>query len=73
MESLTDCGCSEMDNGTKDCRFLQGIKGTEFDVVQAQPEKYGTGFDAAVSYLGQWSQRMALQCNPENMKSASEA
>ena len=57
MESLTDYGCSGMDNGTKVCHFLQGIKSSEFEavvnVVWAQPEKYGSDFDKIVSYLGQ--------------------
>ena len=46
-----------MDNGTKVGHFLQGIKSTELEAginaVWAQPEKYGTDFDATVSYLGQ--------------------
>ena len=55
MESLTDYGYSEMDNGTKVHNFLQGIKSIELEavvnVVCTQPEKYGTDFDAVVSYL----------------------
>ena len=54
VESLTDYGYSCMDNGTKVCHFLQGIKGTELEaavnVVPAQPEKYGTDFNATMSY-----------------------
>ena len=46
-----------MDNGTKVCHFLQGIKSPELEaavnVVCTQPEKYGTDFDATVSYLDQ--------------------
>ena len=57
MESLTDCGYSSMDNGTKVCNFCQGIKSPELkaavNIVQAQPEKCRTDFDATVSYLGQ--------------------
>ena len=57
MESLTDYGYSGMDNGTKVCHFLQCIKSTELEaavnVIWAQPEKYGTDFDATMSYLGQ--------------------
>ena len=57
MESLLDYGCSGMDNGTKVRHFLQGIKSPELDaavnVVWVQPEKYGTDFDATMSYLGQ--------------------
>ena len=57
MESLTDCGYSGIDNGTKACHFLQGIKSTELEavvnIVQAQLEKYGTDFDATVPYLVQ--------------------
>ena len=56
MESLSDSGCSGMDNGTQFHHFLQGIKSTELEaavnIVQAQPEKYGTDFDITVSYLG---------------------
>ena len=57
MESPSDFGYSGMDNGTKVCHFLQGIKFTELEaavnVVWAQPEKYGTDFDATMSCLGQ--------------------
>ena len=46
-----------MDNGTKVCHFLQGIKSIALkavvSVVKAQPEKYGMDFDANVSYLVQ--------------------
>ena len=48
---------SRIDNGTQVCLFLQGIKSTELEkavnVVRAQPEKYGTDFNATVSYMGQ--------------------
>ena len=56
VESLTDYGYSRMDNGTKVCCFLEGIKSTELEalinVVWAQQEKYGSDFDATMSYLG---------------------
>ena len=56
-ESLTDYGYIGMDNGTKVCHFLQDIKSPELEavvnVVCAQPEKYGTDFDAVLSYLCQ--------------------
>ena len=46
-----------MDNGTKVHPFLQCIKSLKLEaavnIVWAQPEKYGTDFDATVSYLGQ--------------------
>ena len=64
MESLTDYGYSGMDNSTKVCHFLQGIKSTELetavDVVWAQPGKYGMDFDATVSYLGQMVMKKSL-------------
>ena len=57
IESLTDYGYIGMDNGTKVCHFLQDIKSPELEavvnVVCAQPEKYGTDFDAVLSYLCQ--------------------
>ena len=57
MESLTDYSYSGIDNHTKVCHFLQGIKSTEMEaainVVRDQPENYGMDFDATVSYLGQ--------------------
>ena len=57
MESLTDYGYSGMDYGTKVCHFLQGVKSSELDaavnVFCTQPEKYGTGFVATMSYLSQ--------------------
>ena len=64
MESHTDSGYSGMDNGTKVCHFLQGIKRTEFEavvnVVHAKPEKYGTDFDTTVFIFGaKWLQRKA--------------
>ena len=56
-ESLKDHGYSGIDNGTKVCIFLQGIRGTELEevvnVVCIQPEKYEKDFDPTVSYLGQ--------------------
>ena len=58
MESLTDYGYSGMDNGTKVHQFLQG-KSPELEaavnVVHAQPEKYGTDFDATCLILSKWS------------------
>ena len=64
MESVTHYGCSGMDNGTKVCHFLQGIKSPELEavvnIVQAQPEKYGTDFDTTVSYLGQMVMKKSL-------------
>ena len=64
MESLTDYGYSGMDNGSKVCHFLQGIKSSELEamvnVVHAQPEMYGTDFDVVVSYLGQMVTRKGL-------------
>ena len=33
MESLVDYGYNGMDNGTKVCRFVQGIKSTELEAV----------------------------------------
>ena len=43
-----------MDNGTKVCHFIQDIKSTELEavvnVVRTHPEKYGTDFDAFMSY-----------------------
>ena len=57
MESLTDYGYSVMDNGPKVHHFFQGIKSSKLEevdnVIQAQPEKYGTDFDTTMSYLGQ--------------------
>ena len=42
MESLVDHGYRDIDDGTKVCHFLQGIKSTELEapvnVVQTQPE-----------------------------------
>ena len=53
----TDYGYGGMDNGTKVSHSLQGIKSSELEavvyVVNAQPERYGTDFDAVASYLGQ--------------------
>ena len=53
-----------MDNGTKVHRFLQGIKSTELEavinVVQAQPRKYETDFEATVFYLGQMVTKKSL-------------
>ena len=64
MESLTDYHYSGMDNGTKVCHFLQGIKSSELEatvnVVHSQPEKYGTDFDAVGSYLGQMVMKKGL-------------
>ena len=64
MESLTDYGFSGMDNGTKVLHFLQGIMSSESEVtvivVRAQPENYGTDFDAVVSYLGQMVMKKGL-------------
>ena len=64
MEGLTGYDCSGMDNGTKVCNFLQGIKSPELEavvnVVHAQPEKNGMDFDAVVSYLGQMVIKKAL-------------
>ena len=57
MESLSDHGYSGVNDGTKVWHFLQGNKVTQLkaavNLVEAQPEKYGNGFDATVSYLGQ--------------------
>ena len=57
MESLTYYDYSRMNNVTKVCHFLQGIKSTKLEavvnVLWVQPEKYGTDFDATVSYLSQ--------------------
>ena len=56
IESITDYGYIDIDNGIKLCHFLQGIKSPELEavvnVVHPQPEKYGTDFDATMSYLG---------------------
>ena len=79
MESITDYGNSGMDNGTKVHHFLQGIKCTELEaavnVVQTQPEKYGTDFDATISGLNghkEWClNAICPYCN--NWNSASEA
>ena len=64
MESLTDYGYSCIDNGTKVHHFLQGIKSSELEaainVVCAQLEKYGTDFDAVVSYLSQMVTKKGL-------------
>ena len=64
MESLTDYGYSGMENGTKVHHFLQDIESPELEavvnVVQAQPEKYGTDFDATMSYLGQMVLKKSL-------------
>ena len=64
MESFTDYGYSGMDNGTKVCHFLQGIKSPELEtvvnVVCAQQGKYGTDFDTVVSYLGQMIMKKGL-------------
>ena len=53
-----------MDNGTKVCHFLQGIKSTELEavanVVWAQPEKHGIDFNATMSYLGQTVMKKSL-------------
>ena len=52
MESLCDYGYSGINNGTKVCHFLQGIKGDHLvaviNVVWAQPEKQGKDFVASV-------------------------
>ena len=68
MESLTDYGYSGMNNGTKVHHFLQGIKSSELEalanVVCAQPEKYGTDFNATISHEEE---------QLPNEKSASEA
>ena len=57
MESITDYGYSKMDNGTKVCHFLPEIKSTGLkaglNLVEAQPEKHGTDFDATVLCLSQ--------------------
>ena len=56
MESLTNDGYIGMDNGTKVWHFFQSIKSIELEAavndVWAHPEKYGTHFDAIMSYLG---------------------
>ena len=53
-----------MNNGTKVHHFLQGIKSPQLEavvnVVQAQPKKYGTDFDAAMFYLGQMVMKKSL-------------
>ena len=55
-ESLTDYDYSGLNNGVKVHHFLQGIKSSELvtaiNVVWAQPQKYGTDFNATMSYLG---------------------
>ena len=65
MESITDYGYNGMDNGTKICHFLQGIKSPELEaavnVTRAQPEKYGTDFDIPMYYLGQLCNQSRLQ------------
>ena len=76
MESIADYGYSAIV-----CHFLQGIKSPESEaavnVVCTQPEKYGTDFDAAVSYLGQkgckerLDHAISLDCNYQ--ESANEA
>ena len=64
MESLTDYGYSGMGNGTKVCHFLHSIKSSKLDaavnVVWAHPDKYGTDFDATLSYLGQMVTKKGL-------------
>ena len=45
--------------------FLQGIKGSELEavvnVVWAKQEKYGTDYDAIISYLGQKVMKKSVQ------------
>ena len=64
MESLPDYGCSGMDSGTKVHHFLKGIKSLELEeavnIFHAQPEKYGTDFNATMSYLGQMVMKKIL-------------
>ena len=64
MKTLTDYECSGIDNSTKVCHFLQGIKSPELEavvnVVHAQSEKFGKDFDATVSYLGQLVMKRSL-------------
>ena len=64
MESQTNYGYSGMNNGTKVCHFLQSIKSPQLDVVVndvcAHSEKYGTDFDATMSYLGQMVAKKGL-------------
>ena len=64
IESITDYGYSGMDNGTKVCHFLQGIKSTELvaavNVVWAQPEMYGMDLSTTMSFLGQMVTKKVL-------------
>ena len=57
MERLKYYGYSGMHIDTKFHLFLQGIRCSELEaavnVVLAQTEKYGTDFDATMSYVGQ--------------------
>ena len=77
MKSLTDYGCSGLDNSIKVRHFLQGIKSTELkaavNVVLAQQERYGTDFDAKMSYLGQiiTKKRPSMQ-SVQNAKTRSQ-
>ena len=63
-ESLADYGYSGMDNGTKVCHFLQGIKSTELEaavkIVWVKPEKNRMHFDATVYYLGHMVMKKSL-------------
>ena len=59
MESLTDYGSSGMDNSTKVCHFLQGMKNTEMEavvnVVWAQPENHEEEHNYAICpYCKEW-------------------
>ena len=69
MESLTDYGYIVMNNGTKVCHFLQGIKSIELEAnfVWAQSQNYGTDFDATVSYLGQTVMKKGPSMQPINI------
>ena len=57
MEGLADHGYSGINDGTKVCYFLQGIRRADLEaavnVVWAQMKKYHEGFDTMMSYLGQ--------------------
>ena len=67
IESLVDNGYSGMDEGTKVCHVLKGIKSTELEAVVnavwVQPKNYGKEFDVAVSYLSQMVTKRAMLCN----------
>ena len=53
-----------MVSGIKVCHFLQFIKSPDFEavvnVVCAQPKKYGTDFDATMSYLSHMVMKKSL-------------